>query len=248
MKLDPFIQKPWAISKELARAFSVKKIEATLGIFNRAGATNFYVVDFYKQRLILGNSTNVEFSGYSKIIIEKEKFEFYDRILKAGETENLIKLHEKAVEIFYQYPESQRYDLEITCYLTAKTANDDEMVLQHIIVPYKLCNNGNMWLSLFTVTPVPILPLHKARIVHIKTGEVYNYINDTFVLSEFGTLTSEDIKMLELFAKDMSVKELCDLLKISESGYKLKRQRIFQKLNVKSWAAAVCKAYELRIF
>jgi len=248
MKIDPCIRKPWAIPQSLAREYSVKKIERILGFFNRASKGNFYMVDYHEQRLIVGNSVNVTFSGYPRSVITKEGFAFYDQILNTSEKNWLTKMNVEALNIFFDYPESQRYNVEFSYDLIAQAANRREIVLRHRLVPYRLCNNGNLWLGLCFITlKSPIAMQFKATVSNQETGDVYNYINDSFVSCKTGVLNSEEIRILELLSNDVSIKRLCDMLKISESNFKQKKTKIFSKLNVQSWYAAIHQAHELKL-
>ena len=249
MELDPCIRKPWSISKDMARLYSKEKVEKTLGFFNRAGNGNFYMVDYRNQKIIMGDSTNLTLTGYSKKTIVREKFGFFNRILKQEEKEWLQNANNKAFDVFFGYPESQRLDLEFTYDLIAQTLAHHEIILRHKMVPYKLCNNGNLWLGLCFIMSISFLPIrHKACIVNAKTGDTHIYNNNTFVLSKFGTLNPEERRILDLMSKDVPTKKIYEILKISESSFKQKKQGVFNKLNAQSWAAAVQQAHLLGLF
>jgi DNA-binding CsgD family transcriptional regulator len=248
MKLDPRIRKPWKIPKDLARIYNTRSVESALGLFNRASHGNFYMVDYYEQKLIVGSASASTFCGYSKDIVEIEGFGFYKRILLKNEMKWLAKMNEEAYLIYYNYPESERQNLEFSYDLIAKTQNKQEIVLRHKLVPYKLCSNGNMWLGLCHVTTSSFLHMFsKAHIANIQTGEQYDFIDGRFVPSIIAALSPDEVTILLHMAKDMQRKQIADALNISESSIKKKKQLLFDKLNVKTSAAAVYKATMLKI-
>jgi DNA-binding CsgD family transcriptional regulator len=248
MKIDPCIRKPWKIPKNLARLYSVEKIENALSFFNRACNGNFYMVDYYKQKLILGTSSASTFCGYPKDLIREEGFAFYKRILKKDELDWLAQMNEEAYNVFFDYPESERQDLEFIYELIAETKNQREIGLQHRLVPYKLCENGNMWLGLCFVSPSPILPTaYKASIVNFETGDTYNFIDGVFVRSDVKAFIPDEITILDCLAKDMQAKQICELLKISESVLMRRKQKIYGILDVHTSAGAVHKAHVLGV-
>jgi hypothetical protein len=243
MKLDTNNRKPWAIPRELERIYSVERIEEVLDFFDRASDNNYYVVDYHKQKLIMGRSANATFLGYSKSAIVKEGFEVYKHILKPSELKWLENMHNQAFDVFNNCPESQRQKLEFIYYLIVKNMSNHEIILRHKLVPYQLDDNKNMWLGLVFVTPTSFLPIHKkASIVNIETADVYDYIDGCFILSKIELLDNEEIKILELLSQDIQVKNIRGLLKVSSSCLDAKRQKIFKKLKVQSWTAAVHKA------
>jgi DNA-binding CsgD family transcriptional regulator len=248
MKFDPCIRKPWIIPQDIERFYSLEKVEQTLGFFNRACNGNFYMFDYHKQRVIMGSSVNRTLTGYSKSTIEKENFKIYYRILKSDELRWLVNMKKQVFDVFFSYPESERQDLEITYDVIAQTSYHHEIILRHKLVPYQLCNNGNLWMALCFITSISYLPMHhKATIVNTRTGEAYNYFKDAFVLCEkTGALTSEEVRILELLSEDESSKSICELLNISESYFKKKKKKIFNKLKVQSLGAAVHQAHLLK--
>jgi DNA-binding CsgD family transcriptional regulator len=247
MKIDPCIRKPWKIPKDLARLYSVEKVEKALSAFNRASKGNFYMVNYYAQKLILGTSNASTFCGYSKETIEKKGFDFYKLISKKNELQWLSQMNMEAYNVFFNYSESERQNLEFNYDLVAETINKQSVVLHHRLVPYKLCKNGNMWLGLCFVS-ISFPPSScKASITNFETGEIYNFIDGKFVLSTVKDLTPDEIAILDYLAKDISAKQICEQLKTSDSTLARKKQDVFNKLGVRSSIAAVHKATKMEI-
>ena len=236
-------KKPWSIPKEKARLFSFTKINETLGLFNRACGDSFYMNDYFNEKILVGDSAHSTYSGYSRTLVEKEGFDFYNRILKPEEYAWLEKMHRAAYKIFYSYPENQRQNLEISYHLIITTSNGSEIILNYKLVPFLFDENGNMWLGLLFCTQLFATPMGpRATINDFETGKKYEFINDEFVLSETKALTNEEISILKWIAIGMQGKNMCHLLNISERSLERKKQNAFAKLNATTSAAAVYKA------
>jgi DNA-binding CsgD family transcriptional regulator len=224
-------------------------MEKALGLFNRVCQSNFYMVDYHAQTLIVGKTMpSLTHSGYSREMIEIEGLDFYTRLLLDEEKKWLAEMNKEAFEIFHSYPESERFNLEFYYDLIAQTSNLQKIVLHHKLVPFKLDKNGNMWLGLVHVTISSFTStFSKARIVNIQTGEQFDYIDGKFIQSTITALDRDELAILAHTAKDIPNKQIADLLKISESNLKRKRLSLFDKLGVKTPAAAVYKATMLKI-
>jgi DNA-binding CsgD family transcriptional regulator len=249
MKMPFFIQKPWKISKNMAKLYSAEKIEEALSCFNRACKGNFYMLDYHEQKLILAPFSASTICGHSKDMMKKGGFDFYKQLFKKDEQKWMAQVNKEAYNIFFSYPESERQRLEFNYDLIAETINKQEVVLHLRIVPYKLCENGNMWLGLCFLSVSPHSPSssRKANIYDFVTGETYNFVDGRFVLSDIRTLTPDEITILDGLAKDIPAKQICDLLKISESAMIRKKRNIFNKLGVNTSVAAVHKATKMGV-
>jgi DNA-binding CsgD family transcriptional regulator len=246
--IEPFIQNSWGVSKEMKKNFTKKKVENTLKSFNRACGNNYYVVDYFSRKLIMGPPAVSTFTGYSKALIERMSFNFYRQILNGEETGWFVRVHTQALKIFFQFPESQRPNLEFSYDLIATDINGKELILHHKHVPYQLCANGNLWLALCFVTVVPFLQIpDKAIVVNSETGEKYSFDGNEFRLCDVGVLSVHEEKILRWMASDFSTKQICDCLEISKSNYGRKQQTLFQKLDVKTAGGAVHKAHLLGV-
>ena len=241
-------KKPWHITKEMFRAHNSKRINETLSLFNRACEGNFYMTDYYNEKLLIGDSTHSTFSGYSRSLVEKEGFNFYNRILNPDEMAWWEKMSAEASKILYNCPGVQRKNLEFSYDLIATTIDGGEMILRYNLVPFQFDNNWNMWLGLIFCSQLFARPVGpKATIDNFKTGEKFEYINGEFVPSEIKALTNEEISILKWIAGGISGKNMCDLLNISERSLRRREQNAFSKLNANTPAAAVYKAVSLGI-
>ena len=236
-------KKPWSIPKEKARLLCSTKINETLGLFNRACDGNFYMTDYFNKKIFVGDSSHSTYSGYSRALVEKEGFDFYRRILKPDEHALLEQIYTEFYNVFYSYSVHQRYNLELSYYLTIENANESEMILNYNLVPFQFDNNGNMWLGLLFCTQLFAKPMGpKATLNNFETGEKYELENGNFVLSETAALTNEEIAILKWLAIGIQGKNMCQLLNISERSLERRKQNAFAKLNATTPAAAVYKA------
>jgi ATP/maltotriose-dependent transcriptional regulator MalT len=77
-----------------------------------------------------------------------------------------------------------------------------------------------------------------------KTGERYDFIDDTFVKSQTLLITQDEIAILSLMVQELSDEKMCELLEISSvANFKYKKRVLFQKLDVSTSAGAVHKAH-----
>jgi len=250
MKLESKNQKPWKIPRRMERLYSPKNIEKTLSLFDRACEGNFYMVDYCNHKLITSHSdtSTIGFFGHSRDLIQIEGIDFYERVLLKSELQWLVQMNEEAHNVFYTYPESERQNLEFSYDLIAKAKNRQNVVLRHKLVPYKLDENGNMWLGLCHVTVSHFLSVFcKAKIVNIQTGENYEFIDGKFLPSDIKALDLEEIAILKSTAEDIPIKQIAQRLKISESSLKRKRQLIFDKLDCKTMVSAIYKATSMKL-
>jgi hypothetical protein len=242
-------QKPWKVSREQERLHCSKNTKEMLELLDKVAPGSFYVVDYRQQKVISGSSSAKQLiCGHSKDLVSIEGLDFYKRILVKEELEWLNKMNEEAHNILHDHPADERQNLVFTYDLIAKTADKREVILRHKLVPYRLCKNGNMWLGLCHITTSTVLSIFcKAMITNTVTGENYDFVDGKFVLSEAKTLTPDEIAILTCAAKDMPVKQICATLHIPESRLKRKRLILFNKLQVRTVAAAIYKATVLKI-
>ncbi len=237
--------KPWNIPRELERAFRKCDLERTLNLLNPIGGGNLYFADYYSKRFIADSSPSSPFAlcGYPKELVEAEGLLFYKRILEPSVFSWLLKMNAEALKTYYSYPENERRNLALFFTLPAKNIDGKRIVLQHKYFPYRLDKNGNLWLSLCLVSSSFLNATATANVVDIMNHEKYDYINDAFQLTKTEMITGEDKKILEWMINDRSSEEICDLLKISDSSFKRKRRKLFEKLGVQTAAGAVHRAH-----
>ena len=123
-----------------------------------------------------------------------------------------------------------------------QTVTDGNLILQHKGIPFLLCNNGNLWLSLCSVTTSAEKQSGNATVTNTETGEQYVFTGEHYVLSDKLAVVQDELLILELLCKDLSTEQIVARLNISESSYRRKKQLLFDKLNVKNTHGAIYKA------
>lgn len=244
--MDIITQKPWVISGRKTGVFSTKSLEKKLNLFNLACSGEYYMVDFFVQKLIVGSPNAMILCGHSKNVLEKDGFCFFDRILKKEEYSWVNQMSIAAYEVFFRYPISQRTKFVTIYDMVVTTTNGEELILHHKTVPYELCRNGNLWLMLCHVTiSASKSKKYIAFSTNTETGNSYTFTKDKFVLSDSPNITKEDMYILKYMVKGLPDKQICSLLDISLSTFKSKKRCFFEKLDVRTSASAVHRAHLL---
>jgi len=247
MRFNPLPEEEWNIARTTERDFSLKRIKSTLDFFSRIQNTCVYMVDYRAQRLILGNVAKPTICGHSIETIKADGFNIYLKILSKNEQQWLAKMTEQAFVIFNDYKNVEdRFALEFSYDLTAKTKCGNVVTLYHRLVPYQLCDNGNMWLALCVVSEVSLVEkMTKACIENHVTGEKFDYINNKFVRRKGKFLTQDETAILQYLADGFLLKQIGKEMGISERTVLEKEKSAFKKLGVCTQAAATHKATKL---
>jgi len=245
-------QRQWKISKKQLENYSVEKIEKWLNPFNQMLNGQFYMVDYYRRKIIVSSPYAPILCGYPKSLMEKEGFDFFNRILKQEEKEWIHQMNIATFEICFQLPIEERKKYEVFYDLTVETRNNKNVVLHHKVIPYKLCGNGNVWLGLcFAMISTFERMKNKASIINRETGRKYDFINGSFILSNAPPITPEEIQILKWMVMGLPDKHMCSLLNnemdnetcISLNTFNARKRRLFKKLEISTSAGAVHKAH-----
>jgi len=247
MEVTVITQQTWSISKSLLKIFNETNLEKMLSVFNQVGSSNYYLMDYYNQKIILDSPSSLILCGHPKETAEKEGFAFFRKILNEKEFERVNHIDKKIYTFFFNYPESKRNDLIYSYNFKTLTANNREQFLHYKVMPYKLCKNGNVWLSLCHVWASSRKNVEVPTIVNRKTGEQYHFIDGEFTQIASKAVTDEEIVILESLVKDLPDKEIGELLSISVANLKRRKRVLFEKLEVNTSAGAVHKAHLLGI-
>lgn len=236
-------EKSWKIPPSLVKEPNRNRLVDMLTAMNQINdGRSYYIRDSYEQKIIVDSATSAILCGYTKEIAEKEGFAFYHRIFNEKEWKWFDKMFKDSYRIFHKYPIAKRKFLVSQYNFEVRTVSQGAMVLHHKSTPYQLCDNGNLWLSLSSVTVSTAKSTGDATITNTETGEQYIFHKDKYVLSDEVAITHEELLFLELMCNDLSAKQIIAQLNISESGFHAKKQRLFDKLKVKNAAGAVYKA------
>jgi DNA-binding CsgD family transcriptional regulator len=254
-KITNCTSKCWKISKESDRNFNSKNIKKDLNLFDRICQNNlrpchasFFVIDFYKRKITTAAMETQLFTGYPSDLIEEYGLDFYKIILPKDEVKWWEQLNKAIHDIFLSFQKLERHNLTFSYELIAKDANKRDVILQHTLTPYKLDENGNLWLGLCRVkTTKRLSVLGKAFVTNSETGEQFDYVEGQFLPSTVKLLTHLEIEILNHMTRGLQRKEIANTLNVSESTMKKKIQDIYKKLNATTSAAAVYKATQMNI-
>ena len=245
-KLPINIQKEWGVPQVLTKnPVRSRLLDMLFSINQISNYETYYFRDFYEQKIIVDSPTSTILCGYPKVLVEKEGFDFYHRILGKKEWKRIAKAHQESAKIFFKYPHAKRRHLVFSGDFKVKTANGEKLVLSHWATPFQLCDSGNLWLSLCSVSVSAQEKLRDISITNTETGEEYVFLGGRFVLSDKVFLSKKDIVFLELLCSELPKEEIMFRLKISERTFWRRKKYLFEKLNVCTSAEAVHKAHLL---
>ncbi|MDR2908091.1 MAG: hypothetical protein LBU91_08910 [Bacteroidales bacterium] len=160
MKVSVVTRKDFNLSPRQLLISSRKELENILTSFNHTeGNNSYYFLDYYRQEIVVSSLSAPILGGFSKALADQEGFDFFERILSNKEWNWMSRVNVKMYEFFFSCPEADRKHLAFAYDLKITTIKGKQIILSHIIVPYKLCKNGNLWLGLCQVS---VSPNHKS--------------------------------------------------------------------------------------
>ncbi|MCL2413113.1 MAG: hypothetical protein FWC98_03135 [Bacteroidales bacterium] len=243
MEIPTILRLPWDISERSLNAFCENELEATLKAFNRAGSGNFYLIDFFRKKIIVSSPSALILCGFPKELIQEKGLTFYEQIVPEKDKEWLMMMLEKSYEFMFLFPEHRRKDLVFAYDIMGVTAKNEQKVLHHHVVPWKLCKNGNLWLALVHVWHSPSKESGSPTAFDKKTEDQYHFINNEFVKVEKPSLDKEDLMILKWMVTATPDKEMSELLLMSLSSFKRKKRQLFAKIGGNTSANVVHKAH-----
>jgi len=235
------------VSQKDIREFNEQHIVHLLGTINRIMNTCVYMIDYRTKKLIFRNSTNLTICGHPGEIAAQEGFNIYKRILPNEELQWLMEMQAQSQYIYNSYKSfEERMGFEFSFDLTAIDKDGHQIIFYQRLVPYRLSNDGHIWLALSVASRTPLTQkATKACIDNHVTGERYDYNNGQFILSKQTYLTREEIAILRCLANGLLLKDIGKTIGINQRTVVRKEQLAFQKLGVATQGAAVYKAKDM---
>ena len=247
-------QKRWKIPDKQLETYSVERVERRLRSFNQLLNGQFYMVDYFRKKIIVSSPYAPILCGHPKVLIEEEGFDFFSRILKKEKLEWIKQLNEAVSKFWFQVPIEKRKKHVVFYDSTVEMRDNKNLILHHKVTPYKLCRNGNVWLELClaTVSTAKLME-HKANILNSETGKRYDFINGHFVVSSEKPITPEEVQILRWMVQGLPDKHMCSLLNneienrrgVSRNTFNARKRYLFKKLGVTNSAGAIHKAHLL---
>jgi len=242
-KVTVITKKPFEISQRSLDFYNQKELENTLTSINNATKSSAYIMDYYNEKIIVDSDSSLVLCGHSKAVADQQGFGFFEHVLSDAEWKHLQRANEKAYEMFFYFPENRRRYLSFSYNMKMLTAKGNDLVLNHNFTPYKMCKNGNLWLSLCNVSISDQKDLGFFHIIDNKTGDQYNFIDNKFVKTEMPFFSQEEKQILKWLTKDLSNNQMSELLSMSLANFKRKKLLLFEKLQASTSAGAVSKGY-----
>ena len=241
-------KKDWDVPKTLLKESNQARLKEMLTAINKINDTaSYYIHDSCARKIIVDSPRSTILCGYAIEDAEEDGFDFYERIFDKKEWIWLEKMFKELYKISYEFPPAKRKHL-VSCFdFTVRHSGKGDLILHHKTIPLLLCDNGNLWLNLCSVTESTQKQLGKATITNTETGELYEYINGRFILSDKLAITEEDLLILKLMINDLNTEQIAKQLGVSLSNYSRKKQLLLDKLDVKTSTGAVYKAQALGI-
>ena len=243
MEIPTILKQSWDISERSLSTFGENELEATLRTFSRAGNGDYYLMDFFRRKIIVASPSSLILCGFPKELIEKKGLAFYEQIVCEKEWGWLTTVMEKGYEFMFNHPEHRRTDLILAYDMTGITAKNERKILHNHIMPWKLCKNGNLWLALAHVWVSASKESGSPAVYDKKTEEQYYFINNEFVKVEKPSLDKEDLMILKYMVTAMSDKEMSELLSMPLSSFKRKKRQLFTKIGGNTSANVIHRAH-----
>jgi DNA-binding CsgD family transcriptional regulator len=151
-------------------------------------------------------------------------------------------------QIVSQYPEHKRRNLALHYDIVVEHATRGKLILSHKSSYFKSDKNGSVWLSLhsYAISSSNVAG-KRAVVINTETGERYDFVSKTFILSDSEVLDPKELAMLKLSIAGLSDKQVCGEMGISDSTLTRLKRSIRAKLDVYNTAGAVHKAHLLGI-
>ncbi len=249
-KRTSHLQSNLNISKKLERMFDEKTLKKILRPFNQMRGGNYFVLDFYRRKMVLDMPNNLVLCGCSRTTLESDGFDFLKKALKKEDSNWLRQMWEEYKKFLLVLDEDRRKDFTLLYDINVKIGTDkggvEECVLHYKIVPSQLCKNGNLWLALACVSPSLSRNKNNACILNMETKARYKFTGNEFTESPISEISPDEHNMLQMFMQGMLESDISDRLGIkSGDGESLREIRADEKLEVDSPAGAVQRAHQL---
>ncbi len=234
--------KKWNLPASYLRQYNDERLKETLRAFNNLYGGNAFITDYFQERLIIDYPRMLLLLGYPEELALQKGFAFFERILKEEERERMLRISKAAKNFLYRYGEKWM-NLMLFYDFCIQTKDGKELVFHRKKMPYKLCKNGNVWLTLSLVRlseqpkPSPVV-----SILDVQTNKRYELVDDMFVPSDVRTLTADEREILRLMELELTEEIICEKLEISRSTYYRRREKIFEKLNASTLVEASFRA------
>ena len=202
---------------------------------------SYYIIDYKKQGYVYVSNHPLFLAGYERKQVENWGYDFFARVVPEEDLVMLLEINEKGFKFYYDLPVERRLKGYISYDFRIKTLNGSTILINHKLTPLILNKEGNLWISLCLVT---LSTANKSGnlYIHMFDEEAkYSYNSKTKTFSEVkrDSLTSTEMKIIQMLSLGHSAKEISAMSNVSVNTIKFHKKNIFNKLDVRTSNEAV---------
>jgi DNA-binding CsgD family transcriptional regulator len=233
--------KNWAVNKRTSRK-TLEYATNMLRAFSRLQGCEYYLINYYEQKLHFTDPSAVMLCGYSQQEAEKLKFGFYEKIIEPNEWKWLLDYNEKGFEFFFNLDITRRKDALVSYTMKLLNVSGMEINTLHEVTPLELDENGNPWFMLCRITVINDNYTQKAYIIDKKTGERWDFVKGKFRKSNTVEISEDELKIIRYLITGHTVEKIVELLNISTRTFSRRLDVLYKKMGVSTKSALVHKA------
>jgi DNA-binding CsgD family transcriptional regulator len=205
---------------------------------------SMYLVDYKLLTFQYVSNHPLFLCGYNKNTVKELGYNYYKYIIDKKELDFLEKVNKAGFNFFYEQPRYLRDQLIIEYNFDIKHINGIKNRINHLLIPFVITDEGDIWLSLCIVSLSVYKSFNYAFIKNVNTNEyyLYNDINSQWKLQEMTTLTNQEQLILQLSAQGNTNKQLADMLRVNINTIKFHKKNIFNKLETNNITESVSKS------
>ena len=232
------------LHKEL---YSTEELRNIITTFSKLTNDSYYFLDYVEGRLIVDGPSSMLLCAYPLELAESEGFAFLNRLVSPKEKKFIVASNEACLN-FFEKNSDKAFNLIYSFDIELSTSENKKQIQNHKLAVLKTCEDDKPWLAIVRVCVSKETTSRTASITDLTTGNIYDFVEDEFVLSKNNALTIEEKTILEWMVKDLNNNEICELLgKVPLSSFKRKKKILYDKLGVSTAAGAIHKAHILNL-
>ena len=181
--LEKIMSSNFKIWKSRIKIFNKENLEMLLSRLNRLYGPRFYIMDYYKGRIIVEESTLSPeiLGGYSKEFIREKGFGIFDILFEPEEQKFSSEVNIAAFKIIMDSPVVFRTDWVLSYDMTIKRISGHKVMVHHRTMPFILDDRGNMWYGLTHVVLSGQKNFGNPMLINKKMKAFFEYVDGKFV-------------------------------------------------------------------
>jgi DNA-binding CsgD family transcriptional regulator len=229
---------------------NIDRIVGYVDAFARITYKSIYVIDYYKQNFLYVSDNPLFLCGLTAEEVKKLGYSFYISQVTPEDLPLLLGINTAGFLFYKDVPVEERteYTLSYDFYVIDKISGKKTLI-HHQITPFRLTENGQLWLALCAVS---ISSSSKSGniVIKRKNSSDYWHFNRTsrkWEKMSHPKLKSVEIEVLRFSAMGYTMSEIADEVHRSLDTVKMYRKDIFEKLEVDNIATAISYAKNHRL-